>query len=270
MCERAAAALLPAYEQIADIVRQQPVQHADETGWRNRGKRTWLWVAHTLAATLFRIQPQRSNAACDALIDPHYTGVVVSDRYKPYERFKRRQLCHAHLLRNWTAISERSHADAQRLGQALATETARLLKRHRRFAEGKIPEDSHRIHMLYHKAHYAQWLLQAHDCADAKTQSLARELVRQWDALWTFIQTPGVEPTNNAAERALRPAVLWRKGSFGTQSDKGQRFVERMLSVAATARQQGIQLLDFLYSACLAQQQQKPLPVLFVKSVGVA
>ena len=87
-------------------------------------------------------------------------------------------------------------------------------------------------------------------------------------AVWTFILTPDVEPTNNAAERALRPAVLWRKGSFGTQSDKGQRFVERMLSVATTARQQGIQLLDFLYSACLAQQQQKPLPVLFANQTG--
>jgi transposase len=99
-------------------------------------------------------------------------------------------------------------------------------------------------------------------CPDAKAAGLCRALDRLWPALWTFVDEDGVEPTNNAAERAIRPAVLWRKGSFGTQSDGGARFVERMLTVTATCRQQGRSVLDYLTTVCTATQLDQPIPAL--------
>ncbi len=99
-------------------------------------------------------------------------------------------------------------------------------------------------------------------CPDQKAAGLCRALDRLWPALWTFVDEAGVDPTNNAAERALRPAVLWRKGSFGTQSDGGARFVERLLTVTATCKQQGRSALDYLTAACTAAQFGQPPPSL--------
>ena len=99
-------------------------------------------------------------------------------------------------------------------------------------------------------------------CADAPTTTLCRSLDRLWPALWTFVDADGVEPTNNSAERAIRPAVLWRKGSYGTQSDGGARFVERLLTVTATCRQQRRSLLDYLTTVCTAAQLGQPVPSL--------
>jgi transposase len=96
----------------------------------------------------------------------------------------------------------------------------------------------------------------------AKAAGLCRALLKLWPALWTFITVPGVEPTNNAAERAVRPAVLWRRGSFGCQSEAGARFVARMLSVAATCRQQDRSLLAYLTAVCTAAQHGHPIPSL--------
>jgi transposase len=100
------------------------------------------------------------------------------------------------------------------------------------------------------------------DCADAKAAGLCRALDRLWPALWTFLDEDSVEPTNNAAERALRPAVLWRKGSFGTQGDDGARFVERLLTVVATGKQRGRSVLDYLATACTALLQSQSAPSL--------
>ena len=99
-------------------------------------------------------------------------------------------------------------------------------------------------------------------CADPKATTLCRSLDRLWPALWTFVDEDGVEPTNNAAERALRPAVLWRKGSFGTQSDGGARFVERLLTVTATCRQHGRSVVEYLTAVCIAAQRGLPAPSL--------
>lgn len=97
---------------------------------------------------------------------------------------------------------------------------------------------------------------------DQKAAGLGWALLRLWPALWTFVTVVGVEPTNNRAEQAIRPAVLWRKGSFGTQSDGGAHFVERMLSVAATCKQQQRSLLDYLTEVCAAAQATQAIPSL--------
>lgn len=99
-------------------------------------------------------------------------------------------------------------------------------------------------------------------CGHRKTAGRCRKILELRLALWTFVRAEGVEPTNNAAERALRPAVLWRKGSFGSGSERGSRFAERMLTVAATCREQGRNVLDYLVAACEAHARGEPAPSL--------
>lgn len=133
-----------------------------------------------------------------------------------------------------------------------------LLKR--KFRNGEVTEAEFRLRMKLVKARYARLLYAAEDCTDAKTRTMAQQLNVLWDFLWTFATVPGVEPTNNKAENAIRPAVLWRKTSLGTWSDAGQRFVERMLTVATTARQTGMPLFEFLLSTSTAMISRLPAP----------
>lgn len=260
LCEQASRALEKPFEEVAKAVLAQDVVHADETGWRHRGKRAWLWVVSNHKGSAFRLAPGRGHEARRSILPDDYHGTVVTDRWHVYGLFERRGLCHAHLERNWKAISERKHPDAKRLGDWGVEETRRLLVLNRQFRGGEVTEAQFRLKMKMVKARYARLLNAAEDCVDPKTRTMAQQLNEVWSYLWTFATVPGVEPTNNEAERAIRPAVLWRKGSLGTWSEAGQRFVERMLTVAATARKTGTPLLEFLLSACQARLSHLPAP----------
>lgn len=210
--------------------------------------------------SVFKLAPGRGHEARRSILPDDYHGTVVTDRWHVYGRFEKRGLCHAHLERNWKAISERKHPDAKRLGDWAVEETQRLLLVNRKFRNGEISEAQFKLRMKMIKARYARMLNASEDCGDPKTRTMAKQLNELWGYLWTFVTVKGVEPTNNEAERAIRPAVLWRKGSFGTWSDAGQRFVERMLTVSATARKTGTPLFEFLLSACQAKLSQLPAP----------
>ena len=99
-------------------------------------------------------------------------------------------------------------------------------------------------------------------CGVAKTAGVCREVLKVYDALWTFVRVESVEPTNNAAERAIRPGVLWRKGSFGTHSAQGSRFVEAMMTVGATLKQQHRHVLAYMTDVCQAAYTGMPAPSL--------
>ncbi len=116
--------------------------------------------------------------------------------------------------------------------------------------------------MIPLQARLGRLLRRGQESPDRKAAGLCRELTKWWAALWTFARVEGVEPTNNVAERALRPAVLWRKGSFGSDSEAGSRFAERLLTVIASCRQQGRPLLAFLVAAGQAAVRGKPPPSL--------
>ena len=263
LCEQASRALEKPFEEVAKTVLAQDVVHADETGWRHKGKRAWLWTVSNHKGAVFRLAPGRGHEARRSILPDDYQGTVVTDRWHVYGRFRKRALCHAHLKRNWKALSERKHPDAKRLGDRGVEETQRLLVLNRQFRAGELTEAQFRLKMKMVKARYARLLNAAEDCADPKTRTMAQQLNEVWGFLWTFATVSGVEPTNNEAERAIRPAVLWRKGSLGTWSEAGQRFVERMLTVAATARKTGTPLLEFLLSACEASLRHLPAPRLY-------
>ena len=262
-CARMSVALAPVDTAIQEVVQHQPHLHIDETSWREQQQAGWLWVAVSPLATCFRIDASRSRHALRRLIGDTYHGIVHSDRGSAYHVVPnaQRQLCWAHLVRNLQGLVDHGHVEswwAQRmLVQAQAVFTAWHAYRCHLFDRPALQQAllpvRHALHDLLEHSAMAAW---------DTLRTFARELRRHWDALWTFSRVDGVEPTNNAAERALRPAVIWRKSCFGTQSTAGSRFVERILSVRATCAPQGCNLFAFLTEAVAAAWAGRPPPVL--------
>ena len=171
----------------------------------------------------------------DALLGADFAGVVGSDRWSAYSRFpaERRALCYAHLKRDFQALVDRG-GEAEPIGRWGLAEIERLFALWHRFRAGEFDRQELRRRLIPLQARLGRLLRRGQENPDRKAAGLCRELTKWWPALWTFARVEGVEPTNNVAERALRPAVLWRKGSFGSDSEAGSRFAERLLTVAAT------------------------------------
>ena len=244
------AALAPMVAEAQAAVQQAAVVNMDETGWREEQQRAWLWTVVTAELTVFRVDRHRGGAVVEALLGANFAGVVGSDRWSAYSRFpaERRALCHAHLRRDFQALVDRG-GEAESIGRWGLAEIERLVALWHRFRAGEFGREELRRRVIPLQARLGRLLHRGQESSDRKAVGLCRELRKWWPALWTFTRVEGVEPTNNVAERALRPAVLWRKGSFGADSEVGSRFAERLLTVAATCRQQGRSLLAVLVAA---------------------
>ena len=263
-CEQAvSAAVAGPVAEAHRYVQAQAVVHADETGWRQGRQRAWLWVMVSTLVTVFLIHARRNTEAARHLIGASRALVLVSDRWSAYKDWpiEQRQLCWAHLLREFTAFTERGGA-AARLGRALLKDADTLFARWHRVRAGTLARPRFWRQMRPLRRRVERRLRRGMWCPDGKTAATCRDLVSLQTALWAFIDIPGVEPTNNAAERALRPAVLWRKGSFGTHSAAGSRFAERMLTVATTLRQQGRHIVGYVAQAYVASLHGQPPPSL--------
>jgi transposase len=257
------AALAPVVAEARAAVQQAAVVNMDETGWRQEQQRAWLWTAVTAELTVFLIDRRRGGAVVEQLLGSAFMGVVGSDRWSAYSRFpaERRALCHAHLKRGFQALLDRG-GEAAPIGRWGLAEIERLFAWWHRFRAGEFDRPELRRRLVPLQARLGRLLRRGQDNPDDKAAALCRELDKWWAALWTFARVDGVEPTNNVAERALRPAVLWRKGSFGSDAEAGSRFAERLLTVAATCRQQGWGLLAFLVAAGEAALRGSPPPSL--------
>jgi len=257
-------ALEPVVDEVARAVQQAPVANLDETGWWQGKTRSWLWTVVTEALTLFRLDQHRSKAVAQALLGGEWAGIVGSDRYSAYRYLPldQRQLCWAHLIRDFRKIAAYNHHQRP-LGERLLNIATRIFAVWHRFRAEAIERPTLLMELAPLQVELRQALEDGLDPPHAVVAgALCDNLLDSWPALWTFAHIDGVEPTNNAAERALRPAVLWRKGSFGTQSDDGSRFVERIMTVAASCKQQGRGLLDFLVAAISAARFGLPPPSL--------
>lgn len=267
-CEQTVSAVLAAPVAAAHAyVQEQAVAHADETGWREGRQRAWLWVAVTPLVTVFLIHRRRGREAAQALLGA-FAGILVTDRWSAYRHWAvaRRQLCWAHLVREFTAFTERGDAAAQ-IGGALLDETKQMFAWWDRVRDGTVGRAAFQAAMGPVRARVEALLHDGAACGHAKTAGTCREILKLAPALWTFVAVLGVEPTNNAAERALRPAVLWRKGCFGTHSAAGSRFVERMLTVAATLTHQRRNVVDYVTDACVAALHHQPAPSLLPRGL---
>jgi transposase len=260
--QQTTAALTPVVEELRQHIK---TEHAnlDETSWREEGQRAWLWVAVTALVTVFHLARSRGGAIARSLLGPGLHWVVTSDRYSAYTwlALRRRQLCWAHLRRDFQAMIDRHNAGSA-IGTELLLFSDDVFLWWYRVRDGTLRRSSLRTYIAGQRPWLRTLLEQGVVCGCAKTAGVCRELLQREPALWTFLRVEGVEPTNNAAERALRHAVLWRKSSYGTASAKGSQYVATILSVVATCRQQGRNVLEFVTACCQARLQGRPAPSL--------
>jgi transposase len=264
ICQRASAALAEPHEALVACVLGSPSLNADETGWRTAGDPRTLWTATSERAAIFRIADDRHADRLDELIGSDYAGIVCSDRWWAYDHLdaERRQACWEHLKRDFCHHAG-GHGQQKTFGEAGLALTKRLFEAWRAF------DDHHDRRRLAREIAPVQTELRGLlEHAGRKSthtkyhRRFANNLLKIWPALWTFVTTEGVEPTNNAAERALRGPVISRKLSHGTRTTDGERFIERALSASVTCRLQGRSLFAYLRGLLTAHARSDPLPTL--------
>lgn len=250
-------------EETRTFVRAQPTVHQDETGWWEGKARAWLWVASTSLVSVFRIVRSRGKDVAKQMLGEDFAGVLVSDRWCAYNwvHALRRQVCWAHLVREFEGFLERG-GEAARIGELLLAEVLVMFEWWHNARDGTIKRSTFQKKMLPLLREVERLLREASSCPNRAVAGTCREILKLREALWTFVYVEGVEPTNNLAERDLRHAVIWRKCSFGTQSENGSRFVERVLTTVMTLRKQGRNVLDYLTAACEAKLQEREPPSL--------
>ena len=261
------AAVAAPVEEARTYVQAQEVAHLDETSGRQGDKRAWLWVAVTSWVTVFVVRLSRGGQVARELLGEKFSGILVTDRYRAYNWYpvRWRQGCWAHWLRDFEAMRGRG-GRSKEIGDALLAQAYQMFAWWHRVREGKLKRSTFRSYMSPLRREVERLLEAGSRCGVPQTAGTCRDILKRREALWTFVQVEGVEPTNNAAERSIRPGVLWRKGSFGTQSAEGSRFVESMMTVVATLKQQQRHVLEYLTAACEAALRGEAAPSLLPKS----
>jgi transposase len=259
------AALAEPVEEARADVQEQAVRNIDETGWyqRDQDQKGWLWVVVTPLVTVFVVALSRGGKIAKQLLGEDSGGLVGSDRYSAYNwlPLEQRQLCWAHLLRDFQKIVERGGQSAL-IGQPLRLLAEEILTLWGRVRDGTLAMDEFLLRLPAFQQAVHHYLAEGASCSHPKTAKTCCLILKVEAALWIFASHPAIEPTNNSAERALRKAVIWRGISYGTQSDAGSRFVERILTVVETCRQQERNPLDYLRRAVLAHRQALSVPSL--------
>ncbi|MBI4866160.1 MAG: IS66 family transposase [Candidatus Wallbacteria bacterium] len=254
----------PAVAEAHEEVRKQPVKHADETPWYHgiSRARAYMWMATTGQLTIFLVQMSRS-AACARDLLGKALGILVTDRYKGYDWWpiERRQLCWAHIKRDIQAVID-AGGPACRLGRRLERQRRKLFTWWHLARSGTISRETLQFHVVTIRRAFGELLAAGALCSHQPTAGTCKDLLRLEPALWTFAFHEGVEPTNNLGERTIRHAVILRKLSYGTHSDAGARYVERILTVHASLRMQGRDVLTFLVDSLRAHLAKTQHPSL--------
>jgi hypothetical protein len=247
------AALAEPVQEAQQYVHAQLTNNVDETSWRQGTQRAWLWINATPLVTLFLVWATRAASGARQIIGETFGGIVGSDRWGGYNWLdpRRRQLCWAHLKRDFQALVERG-GEAAPIGQALLEQVAQMFALWHRVRDGTLSRADFQVAMQPIQKQVGERLREGTTLTCDKTRHTCQNILKLEVALWTFVSVEGVEPTNNDAERPLRRAVLWRRRSFGTHSEAGSRFVERVLTAVTTLRQQKRDVLDYLTEACAA------------------
>ena len=260
---RMSGVLADPWRELRNAVRHAQAVHADETSWRLRGETNWMWVAASALMACYRIDPSRSQAAAKELLGEDFGSFIITDRYAGYHWLDvlQQQLCWCHAIRQFVSLSERDGAPG-RLGHELLAAARQVIAAHREYLqngheltwlEAQLRPSREQIETLLQRGVRGRHL---------KTRRFCAGLLDEYDALWTFCEVPGIDPTNNAAERALRHGVLLRKIQLGTQSQNGNRWIERICTARETCRLQGRSILGYLQDAATAAHHRQPIPSL--------
>jgi transposase len=262
--QRAGDALAGPYTELEQRIKTAAAVNIDETGWKTCGGSRTLWGALTSGTAVFRIAAGRHAFEARTLLGERYAGIVCSDRWRGYDYLdpSQRQLCWAHLLRDFTAHSEglSEQHDFGCAGVVIAHDLFAAWDAHQ--TDGDRTRLRAQIAPLKAKL---RTLLEHAARKSTRTKyhrDFARNLLKRWPALWTFTHADGVEPTNNHAERGLRGAVIYRKLSLGSQSERGERTIERLLSASVTCRLRKQSLFAYLTHALAAHARGDPVPAL--------
>lgn len=254
----ATQALQPAYDELVAALPAQPHLNGDESPTKQATANAWLWtfVAHRF--TVFALRGSRAATALSELLGETFAGVMTCDRAKMYWQCGRLQWCWAHLKRDFQALVDHADPQVQRLGRDLLRPTKTLFRHWSRCRDETVTRGDLKRE-LTPLCHEVESLLLRGACSGhPRLTGMCWELYDHRDWLWTFLDVEGVEPTNNAAERSLRHAVIWRKLSFGTQSEQGSRFVETLLTTIETCRQQSRSVFEYVTTAVEAHFHGQP------------
>ncbi len=242
---------------------EQPVLNIDETGWKTQGKSRWLWVFVTPVVAFFHVAASRGSKVLREILGDEYKGILCSDMYSAYKAFHDgvRQFCWAHIIRRIKGIKHACRSpDAVKYSKWMLSETGRMFALWHAYKRGHLDrktlvQKSVPIRARMHKC--LQHYVQSSDCDVSKA---AKSLLKHWDGLFTFLEYKGVEPTNNSAERGVRPAVQWRKICFGNQSENGELLTARLLTAERTCILQGKNPFQFLVQSVIAYRNGLPAP----------
>jgi transposase len=249
---RVSEALDPIYQRIhCFVIESKFCKHFDETSWQDQGKRHYVWLASCEQATVYMIDRHRSSEAFLKLFTANPDHVsAVTDRYAVYSIFKVHQYCLAHLIREFHGYAERDGPDKE-IGEALESELKMACHIHKKYREGEISLEERNRRIGYRKRKLEDHLEDGMANGSDDLSKLSETLLDDFDKLWTFTRVARMEPTNNLAERDLRKLVIWRRKSYGTRSDRGKRFVERITTVAQTLKRQQRSILGFIQDAII-------------------
>jgi transposase len=261
---RASEAVKPAVDEAKEVVDRGQVKHTDATTWLHKGVKRQLWVLASSLATVFTIVADGSAAT----IKPFFgacKGILVSDRATVFAslwKMKFRQICWSHLLRKFISYSERD-GPAKAIGNELSELTGLLFNYWHAYKAGNLSKKKFLEWMAPVRAQEEACLQRAVDADIEHVAGSCADILVHRDALWTYLARDGVEPTNNHAEQEVRGFVLWRKRSFGAQSERGHRYAARVMTVAHTARKQNKNVFAFLTACCEAYLTGATCPSLF-------
>jgi len=266
---RGSEAMAPLHAEALAAARSATVTHADETPWYLCGSLIWLWLAATEALRVFRVDLNRTIEARKALLGETLAGVLVSDRYVAYagQPADRHQFCLAHLRRDGKALIERGGA-AKVFGETLVAALDSLFKQWREFLDLHHDRALLRERSQTARKSMVDLLLAGADSMDRRVAEFSSYLLMKGESIFTFLEVDGCPPTNNLAEQSLRKPVMWRRNSLGSQSERGCRFVECILTVVESLRAQGRNVLDFLVALMSAESQGRAPPSLLPAAAG--
>lgn len=259
---QATSALTPAYQELVEQLPAEPVLGIDESPTKEARLKSWLWTFVASSYTVFALRTTRAATVLQDLLTEAFDGVVNCDRAKMYWRIGRPQWCWAHLKRDFQALIDHPDHQVKRLGHDLMRPTRELFRHWARYRDGTLTRTGMLRLMRPIRQEIDAMLLRGAFSGNRKLKGMCDQLYDHRDWLWTFLDVEGVEPTNNVSERALRPAVIWRKLSFGTQSAQGSRFVETILTVVETCHRQSRNSFEFLTAAMQAHFADQPTPSL--------